>query len=198
MIFVSPGKQSVFLLLFLILPIMAMSQDENSTVTHIAFGDFQASDGVDIVTGSQFSIGVQIFFSDHWANFYRLTDGRAEGLHEFANGNTTQLSAKTTTLSGGIQYRYKIEMDPELTPYVGAGISLQNYRYDFNYTDSEIGKTSGIGYGPLITFGIRIDIAKHVLIIPSYQFENIIIQAENGDSKNITTSGLSLALVLRF
>jgi len=192
------SKWLVFLLLFLIPPATAVSQDEKKIVTQIAFGDYQANDGADIVVGSQFTLGMQIINSDHWAYFFRLSEGQAEGQHEFADGSTTRISAATITLSGGIQYRYPIEMEPELTPYVGGGVSLQNYSYDFDYLDSELGNTSGIGYGPLLTFGVRINVARHLLVIPNYQFEKIFIKAENGDQKSVTASGVSLALVLRF
>ena len=195
---IHPGKWLVFLLLLLIPPATAVSQDERKIVTQIAFGDYQTNDGADTIIGSQFSLGMQIINSDHWAYFFRLSDGRAEGQHEFTDGSKTVISAATTTLSGGIQYRYSIEMKPELTPYVGVGLSLQNYSYTFDYPDSEIGNTSGIGYGPLLTFGVRINVARHFLIIPNYQFEKIFIKAENGDQKSVTVSGVSLALVLRF
>ena len=77
-------------------------------------------------------------------------------------------------------------------------MSLQNYSYRFEYADSEIGETSGIGYGPIADIGIRIDIGRHFLIIPGYQFETIFISSESGDAVSVTSSGLSLALVIRF
>ena len=167
-------------------------------MTNLAFGNFQARSGIDTVHGDQFSIGLHVYYWENWAVFFRITDGRATGEYESPDGSATEISATTTTMSSGLQYRYELNLDPELTPYFGGGISLQNYSYVYEYPGSKIGESSGIGYGPLLNFGMRVDIAQHLLIIPSYQFETIYIKTESGAQTDINSSGLSLALVIRF
>lgn len=168
------------------------------SITNISFGDYQASDGKDTIQGAQLAIGLTVYFSEQWAYFMKISDGSAKGEHENPDGSTTILKSSKTDLSGGLQLSYYMETDPELTPYVGVGVTLESYNFDFDYMESEIGKSSGLGYGPLVMLGVKVDLAKHFLIIPSYQFDQIYIKSENGNQRTIVSSGFSLALVIRF
>lgn len=168
--------------------------------TSISFGGYQAKGGGDTVTGSQLAISMKKYFTDEWAYFFRICSASADGEHE-EDGTTIDIDSNTTTLSGGVQWSYEIELDDdgfELTPFVGAGLSVQQYSYNYDYPDSEIGQTSGVGYGPLFLFGIKVDLSKHFVIIPGYYYDQVYIKSEEGESKSVTSSGVSLALVVKF
>lgn len=121
-------------------------------VSTLSFGGYQETDGEDTVSGSQLALGITVSVSDRWAVFSRLSDGSATGQRTIS-GNTYTLKSRMTTLSGGMQWSYPVDLnvdgDAELVPYVGAGVSLQHYQHDFAYPDSKVGSTSGNGVGPL-------------------------------------------------
>jgi len=169
-----------------------------SSVTNVSFGSYEETDGHDSVSGSQWSLGFKYFLSDSWAYFLGVESGKAEGQHQLTDGKTVPLEAEKTSFSGGLQWHWLFDDLPELTPYVGAGITIRRYRYDFNYSNSPIGVTSGTGYGPLLSLGVKVDLAEHFLIIPGYQYEQVTIETENGAERAVTSSGFWLALVIRF
>ena len=140
-------------------------------------------------------------FADHWAFFGMLSSGSATGEHE-DNETATEISSSATTLSGGLQWSYDIDFNDDgqedLMPFIGAGLSLQKYSYDFNYEESEMGNTSGSGYGPLMRLGFKINASSHFVIIPGYHYSQIYIKTEEGSDRTMTSSGISLALVARF
>jgi opacity protein-like surface antigen len=130
-----------------------------------------------------------------------LASGSADGQHT-KNSTTYDLSASTTTLTGGIQWSYDLDInsdhDDDLTPYLGTGISIQNYNYEFEYEGSEVGRTSGTGYGPFVTAGLKITLSSNIVLIPGYHYDQIYIKAEDKTDHTFTSSGFSLALVARF
>ncbi|MCP4749282.1 MAG: outer membrane beta-barrel protein [Proteobacteria bacterium] len=198
MIYKRLGCFSFCLVLAISLSSPVLAQKSGKTIANISFGDYQASDGQDTVSGSQLSLGILNYLSDEWAFFIRISNGSATGEHGNPDGSTTSLSSSMTSLGGGLQWSYDLETKPELTPFIGAGLSLKDYVYDFDYSDSDTGKTSGLGYGPLLLFGMKINVAKHFIVIPGYHFDQTYIESETGGKRTITSSGLSLALVLRF
>ncbi len=174
------------------------AQSKTKSVTNISFGTYAETHGDDQVNGTALSISYKRFFTDQWAYFIGLGNGSATGEHKYADGSSVSIKSSRSSLSGGLKWHYYVDSVPWLIPYVGAGISIQSYAYDFDYVGSEIGSTSGTGYGPLLMTGARIDIGKHFLIIPGYQFEQIYIESETGDQIVLTSSGFILALVIRF
>ncbi len=190
---------SIFILISLSFP--AFAAKSGQVISHISFGGYQATDGQDTVDGSQLSIGLYTYFTDQWSFFFHLSDGSATGRHT-ENSVSTDLSASMTTLSGGFQWSYDISINsdgkPDFVPYIGAGMSLQNYSYDFNYSGSKTGKVSGTGYGPLFLIGLKINLADFLVVIPGFHYDQIYIETEQGNQSSVTSSGYSLALVLRF
>lgn len=187
----------VFILICMCHPLYAKG-NKNKTITNISFGSYIDTHGDDQTSGSMLSIALKHFVTDEWAYFIRLGNGSASGTHEFADGTSTDIKSSRSFLSGGPIWQYNSESVEWLQPYVGVGLSYQSYEYDYEYAGSEIGSTSGTGYGPLFMTGVRMDIASHFLIIPGYQFEQIYIKSESGAEQVITSSGFMLALVIRF
>ncbi len=174
------------------------AQNEIQSVTHISFGSYQEAHSVDKVYGTMLSIGHKRFFTSQWAYFMKLGNGSASGEYIGADGSLVALNSSRTSLSGGLLWHYLVDSESSLIPYIGAGISIQSYTYDFDHSDSEIGKTSGTGYGPIMMAGARIVLTRHFTIVPGYQYEQIIIKSESGEMQALTSSGFLLALVMRF
>ena len=174
------------------------TQNEIKSVTSISFGSYQESHGTDQVNGTMLSIGHKRFFTKQWAYFAKLGNGSASGEYASAGGTAVVLNSSRTSLSGGLLWHYIVDAKPKLIPYVGAGISIQSYTYDFDHPASEIGKTSGTGYGPIMMAGARIKVTRNFTIIPGYQYEQVIIKSESSKQQALTSSGFLLALVLGF
>ncbi len=194
-------KSSLLTVFALFISLSLLADKKGQSIMSLSFGSYQASDGTDTVSGSRLSIAYLRYFMDHWAYFGALGSGSATGEHE-ENGTTSELSASTVTLSGGIQWSYGLDLnsdrEEELMPYVGAGLSVQNYSYDYDYDGSEVGTTSGTGWGPLFRLGVKISVSSRFVIIPGYSYNQVTIQTEDGADHTITSSGVSLALVARF
>jgi len=167
-------------------------------VTTISFGEYLTGDGDSSLYGTQISLERAVVFHDQWAYFLGLSSASANGEYVAENGTITSLSSSTTTISGGVKRSFQVEEISQLLPFIGAGISIQNYNYQFSYSDSNIGDTSGIGMGPLFNAGVRIDLLKQFVLIPSYNFSQIFIHSEKSELYGVTSSGFSLALIFRF
>lgn len=188
-----------FLTFLWIAPVNAVGNRYSATT--ISFGGYQSTAGTDTLTGSQLAISYLHQFADQWAYFFRVASGNAEGQHT-ENNVTTELSASTTTFTGGVQWSYDLDINSDqnedLTPYLGIGISIQNYRYDLDYEESDIGETTGTGYGPFLSAGLKIAISPNIVLIPGYHYDQINIETEDNTEHTVTSSGFSLALVARF
>ena len=192
------SKGALALIVLLSWSTSVFPQNETRSVTNISFGSYQESHGTDQVQGTMLSIGYKRFFTEQWAYFVKLGNGSATGEYTSADGSTVGLKSSRTSLSGGVVWHYIFDDTPNLIPYIGTGISIQRYSYDFDHAASKIGATSGTGYGPLLMAGARIVLNKRFILIPGYQYEQIIIKSESGEQRALTSSGLLLALVMRF
>lgn len=177
------------------------SEETYRSVTSISYGAYQKTDGDDTLSGSQLAVSYMSRFSEQWSYFLRLSNGSASGTHT-ENGESYDLKSSNSTLTGGVRWSYDFDVnsdnDTDLSPYVGAGLSVQKYEYDFEYPGSEVGKTSGTGYGPFVSLGLKIAISANIVIVPGYHYEQITIKTEDGEDRAFTSSGTSLAFVARF
>jgi outer membrane protein W len=171
---------------------------KEKSVTNISFGSYQEDDGTDSVRGSQWSIGFTSFWSDRWAYVVGWNNGAASGEHTLSDGTFVAISSQKTTLSGGLQWHYENDRVPALTPYVGVGVAVRQYRYDYQYPGSQTGVTSGTGWGPLFQAGMKIMLARSFIVIPGFQYESVTIETESGSERTVVSSGMLVALVFRF
>lgn len=167
-------------------------------VTTISFGEYRTGDGKSTILGTQISLERSVVFQDQWAYFWGLNSASASGEYVAKNGSVIVITSKTTTISGGIKRTFPIDDFSRLLPFIGAGMSIQNYKYQFSYPESDIGDTAGIGMGPTLNAGIRIELFKRFIMIPGYNFSQIFIHSEKSELYAVTSSGFSLALIFRF
>ncbi len=191
------GEAFSILILLLVTIQPACAEKNTKGLTTVSFGNYIEHHGDDDVSGATLSISHKQFLTEAWACFIQIGNGTASGEHANSDGSTSTINSSRTSLSSGFSWHY-VTKNKLVIPYIGFGLSIHRYRYDFEYTDSEIGQASGTGYGPLFTAGARIAIASHLLVIPGYRFEQIYLTAENGEQKTVTSSGLMLALLIRF
>ncbi len=196
-------RKSLLLLtgLILICQSPAFSEEKFQSVTSISYGAYQTTDGDNTLNGTQLAVSYMSHFTKQWSYFIRLSNGSASGTHS-ENGESYDLKSTNSTLTGGIRWSYDFDInsdnDADLSPFIGTGLSVQRYEYDFEYPNSEVGKTSGTGYGPFASLGIKIAISSNIVIIPGYHYEQITIKTEDEEDRAFTSSGTSLAFVARF
>ena len=176
--------------------------EKNRSVTSIYYSQYKLSDGEDTLSGSRIGLSYRRELTEIWSYFVRVNSGSASGTHEADDGSETELKASTIGLSGGMRVQYDVDVnsngESDLIPYLGVGLTVQSYNYDFSYQDSEVGETSGTGYGPVVTLGMTIIVSDGFSLIPGYYYESVTIKTEGGDSKTISSSGVSFAFVARF
>jgi len=152
----------------------AFGENRNQPITTLAFGAYELQSGSESVSGSQFSS------------------------HIDESGDTYTLEATTYTFSTGIKWNWILKKAPFIIPYISGGIALQNYVYEFNAPNSNIGTTSGVGYGPLASLGIRFRVGRNFTLIPEYYYSLLTITSGSGDQVSVTSAGTSLALIFGF
>ena len=194
-----------FLCLFLYLTvafgfcgIVSAASGERGSTTYASFGGHTATDGDDTVTGSRLAIGFVKPISELVSYYIEFENAKASGTHTAGSGTKTDIESSTVALSGGVRLSATVSDEPEIAPFVGGGLIVQSYTYDFDYPDSETGSTSGTGYGPQVYFGVTIRPSKRFVLRPAYHFNQVYIESESGKKRTVTSSGLSLALVLVF
>ena len=188
-----------FILIFLtILNVTIVNAAENRASTYISFGQYVTSDGDDTVTGSRLSISFINPITDLLSYYLKIETGSASGKHTNSDDSETEITSSHTNAGSGLQVNFDLTDKNRYMFFLGSGLLLQSYQYDYNYPDSQTGKTSGIGYGYTAYIGIKFKAAKNFIIIPSYNYEQVNIKSEEGEQRTTTTAGASLALAIAF
>lgn len=177
---------------------MVVNAANKNASTHISYGQYTTTDGDDTVAGSRLSISYIKPFTDLLSYYIKLSNGSATGTHTNDDGTKTDIKSSHTNLGSGLQIDFDLTENNRYILFLGSGLILQSYQYDFDYPNSETGKTSGTGYGYNAFVGFKFRVAENIIIIPSYNYEQVIIKSEDGNSRNTTTAGTSLALAVAF
>lgn len=175
----------------------SFAQQNRGQVMTLSFGSYRIAVDDDTVYGSQIMLGLAVPFSQQFDYLVQVSSGWAEGDHKNDDGSKTDIKAETNSLSGGIQWNIPVT-ESDFSPFLGVGAILQQYSYDFDYPESEVGETSGIGQGGFLFGGVKMSLSRHFAIVPSYKFSQVYFKAEDGDQKIAKSSGFALALVGRF
>lgn len=186
------------LVLLILLNATIVNAGENRASTHISFGQYVTSDGDDTVTGSRLFISFINPITDLLSYYFKIGTGSASGKHTNADNSETVITSSHTNVGSGLQINFDLADENRYLLFLGSGVLLQSYQYDYDYPDSQIGKTSGVGYGYTAYIGIKYRAAKNFIIIPSYNYEQVFIKSEEGKQRTTTTAGTSLALAIAF
>jgi len=168
------------------------------TIVSIAAGSYQVDDTEHHLTGSRTAISLKYLYTKNWSWFSSLGSGSAQQIYLATDNRQYLLEANTTSLSGGVEYRKKLNKKGSIEPFVGLGLNAMSYQLDYTYPDSQVGQAKGTGFGPLFKLGSRFRLGKNFIIIPAYQYSSVSIQTESGDTRNIVSSGVFLGLVAAF
>ena len=72
------------------------------------------------------------------------------------------------------------------------------YDIDYDYPNSDVGETSGVGPGVFALGGAEIRLARNIHFIPQYVYSAHVIETEDGDSFTFISQDLVVALRIAF
>jgi len=175
-------------------PVLARQGDQTTT---IFVGTTSYTDGKAITNGTTFGAKWALEFKPNllWtiSAQYAATDG------QYDSGSTTyDLSTTTTTAQTGVIYLFNNDPRSVVVGMVGGGLSVLWYNLKFDYPDSDIGSTSGVGPGVFTLLGAEIRLAKNISLIPEYVVSAHAIKTEAGDSFTLLSAGLVVAIRISF
>lgn len=167
------------------------------TRTTIFVGTTTFSDGEETSSGTTVGAVWALEFQEdlEWTvgGSYAATQGEAD-----TDGGTTDISTTTTRVDTGLRALFNREPGSNLVAFVGGGVSLLSYDIDYDYPDSEVGDTSGVGPGLFASVGAEIRLTRRVWFIPSLDYSVFRIETEDGDAFTATSSGLTVSIRIGF
>lgn len=113
------------------------------------------------------------------------------------DGQTFPISTRATIVQTGLLAFFNLGPGSTLLPFVGGGPSLISYDIDHTYPGSQVGRTSGTGFGFFGTTGVEIRLGKRTTLIPQYLFTAHTIETETGNSTTLFSGGLMIAFRIR-
>ena len=188
----------VLVFLFLSAAQTGTCASRDQTIIHVAAGSYQIDDGTHHLVGSRTAIGLKHFWDENWAWFANLEQGTVAQKFRAENQLSYLLEAQTTGLTAGVEWRQPLGKRKKVIPFVGLGLNGLSYEMDYTYPGSSVGKTSGVGFGPLFRGGARFVLGRNFILIPAYQYSAVQIQTEAGANKMIVSSGFFVGLVAVF
>lgn len=187
------------ILLWLSPAISAQERFRKKAVTHLYVGSYAANTDDHHLKGSKLGLGLKYYYDPHWATFFFLSEGSAQETYSPENSTAQyDLYAHSYGFTGGLEWRTQLDREGNIEPFVGIGLNAENYELEFEYPGSEVGTTSGTGYGPLMELGGRFALGRSFTVIPAYEYSAISYKAGSGDSKTLVAAGFSLGLIFRF
>lgn len=121
-------------------------------------------------------------------------DGDVVVTDSAGNSKVVALSGTTAMASTGLLYYLVRERDAILNVFAGGGVALLNY--DFEFTGTEVGKTSGTSPGFFANVGLEINLTDQLTLILDLGFQAFRIKTEAGDSTGLASGGLVFSLRL--
>ena len=194
--------RTLTLVLLLVLTAGAASAQERfrkRLITHLYLGSYSANTDEHHLKGSKVGLGIKYYYDPHWATVFSVSEGSAIQTYQ-PTGSTAQydLTAHSYGFTGGMEWRTQLDRAGNIEPFVGAGLNAENYEMEFVYPGSEVGTTSGTGFGPWVEMGGRFRLGDSVTLIPAYEYSSIGYQTEGGETKTLVSAGFSLGLLVMF
>ena len=111
-----------------------------------------------------------------------------------SGGNSQLVNISGTTAAARTGLLAYLARDPTsiANVFVGAGVSLLNY--DFDFTGTEVGQTSGTSPGFFANIGVEINFTEQLTLILNLGIEAYRIKTEAGDSTGLASGGLVFSL----
>ncbi len=144
---------------------------------------FGGSFGYEIVDDLLWSVG----------GAFSTTDGTAT-----VNNKRYNIYARTTTLQTGPTYYFNRSPRSLVVPFIGAGVSVLNYDVKYEFPGSELGKTSGSGFGGYGLVGLELWLTRSTTFILTYQESGHDVKTQSGDHVWLHQGGLQLSLRIGF
>ena len=175
-------------------PVQARQGDQTTT---IFVGTTSYTDGTAVTNGTTFGARWALEFQPDllWtiSAQYAATAGE-----QTSGGAKYDLRTNTTTAQTGVTYLFNNDPSSVVVGRVGGGLSILSYDLEFDYPESDIGKTSGVGPGVFALVGAEIRLAKNISLIPEYVVSAHAIETEAGDSFTLVSAGVVVAILISF
>ena len=109
-------------------------------------------------------------------------------------GGTQVVNLSGTTAAARTGLLAYLARDPNAIAnvFVGGGVSLLSY--DFDFAGTEVGKTSGTAPGFFANFGVEINFTDQLTLILTLGMEAYRIKTQAGNSTGLASGGLVFAL----
>jgi len=182
----------------LVVATSAQAKFREVTILSIAGGSYQIDDSQHHLVGSRTAIGVKHLLDENWSWFASLGTGAAQQKYLAADQSHYWLEAKTTSFTGGGEYRFSLDKKGAVVPFLGVGLNSLKYELDYTYPGSQVGKVQGTGFGPMVKLGSRFRFGRNFILIPAYQYSSVSIKREDGSTQSLVSSGLFIGLVASF
>jgi outer membrane protein W len=127
-------------------------------------------------------------FSDDYMWTLGATFASTSGQATDSAGNPVDLQTSTAELRTGLVTFFNRGPRSTWVPYVGAGLSLLNYKFDFPGTT--VGTTSGNSPGVYGEVGVEIRLSRSVTLIPQFGVAVHSIKTESGTTTGLLSGGL--------
>ena len=119
-------------------------------------------------------------------------DGDGVVTDSAGNSQVVSLSGTTAAARTGLLYYLVRDPDSLVNVFVGGGVALLNY--DFDFTGTEIGKASGTSPGFFANVGVELNLTEQLTLILNLGFQAFRIKTETGDSTGLVSGGLVFSL----
>lgn len=121
-------------------------------------------------------------------------DGDVIVTDSVGNNNQFHISGNSLEANAGLLYYLYRNADSPFAVFAGGGLSLLNY--DFDYTGTELGKTSGAAPGAFGNVGLEVHFNRNFTMILDFGFQAYQIKTQTGDSTGLASGGLMFSLRL--
>lgn len=119
-------------------------------------------------------------------------DGEAVVTDSSGNSQLVMLSGTTAAARTGLLVYLNRDPDSIANVFLGGGVSLLSY--DFDFTGTEVGKTSGTAPGFFANLGVEINFTDQLTLILTLGMQAYRIKTETGDSTGLASGGLVFSL----
>ncbi|HKI97481.1 MAG TPA: outer membrane beta-barrel protein [bacterium] len=120
------------------------------------------------------------------------TFASTEGNTTDTTGNPVTLTTSTAEFQTGLVAYFNRNASSVVIPYVGAGLSVLNYSFDFPGTT--VGTTAGTAPGIYGQVGVELRLTRNFTLIPQFGVQVHSIKTQTGATTGLLSGGLVFTL----